>query len=224
MDFTYLVTRHLLRPLSLPAASLLARTAVRPNHVTWVSAGVAFTAAAAFGFSSYRLGAGLAFLSLIVDCIDGDLARLNGQTSRWGAFLDSVLDRWMDAALILGLAVSDFSSYGAVASLALIASMLTSYTRARAQSLGADCPDGIGGRDTRMFVLIFCALFELISAGLVVIAVLGFITSVYRMVVASRALRALDGREQDTVQASSHSHLGPGAPKSKGRPPGRRPA
>ena len=97
----------------------------------------------------------------------------------------------------MGLGYSDLASYGAVASLALVGSMLTSYTRARAQSLGADCPDGIGGRDTRMLVLILCALFELISVGLVVVAVLGFITSVHRMAVAGRALSALDRRDQE---------------------------
>lgn len=200
MDVRYIVTRHLFRPLSLPAASLLARTPVTPIQVTWFSAALAFAAATAFGFGSYPLGAGLAFLSIITDCIDGDLARLTGQTSRWGAFLDSVLDRWMDAALILGLGYSDLASYGAVASLALVGSMLTSYTRARAHSLGADCPDGIGGRDTRMLVLILCALFELISVGLVVVAVLGFITSVHRMAVAGRALSALDRRDQEGEQ------------------------
>ena len=200
MDVRYLVTRHLFRPLSLPAASLLARTWVTPIQVTWLSACLAFAAATAFGYSFYQLGAGLAFLSIITDCIDGDLARLRGQTSRWGAFLDSVLDRWMDAALILGLGYSDLNSYGAVASLALVGSMLTSYTRARAQSLGVDCPDGIGGRDTRMLVLILCALFELISVGLVVVAVLGFITSVHRMAVAGRALSAIDRRHQDGEQ------------------------
>jgi len=196
VDVRYLVTRYLYRPLSLPAASMLARTHVTPIQITWVSAGLALAGATAFGFGSYILGAGLAFASVIADCIDGDLARITGRTSRSGAFLDSVLDRWMDAALILGLGYSDLASYGAVAGLALVGSMLTSYTRARAQSLGTDCPNGIGGRDSRMLILILCALFTLIFVGLVVIAVLGAITSVHRMVVAGRALSALDRRDE----------------------------
>ncbi|MDP9225959.1 MAG: CDP-alcohol phosphatidyltransferase family protein [Actinomycetota bacterium] len=200
MDVRYLVTRHLFRRLSVPAASLLVRARVTPIQVTWFSAALAFAAATAFGLSAYPLGAGLAFLSIIADCIDGDLARLSSQMSRRGAFLDSVLDRWMDAALILGLGYSDLGSYGAAASLALVGSMLTSYTRARAQSLGADCPDGIGGRDTRMVVLILCALFGQIGLGLVVVAVLGFITSIHRMGVAARALSALDRRDQESEQ------------------------
>ncbi|MDP9233380.1 MAG: CDP-alcohol phosphatidyltransferase family protein [Actinomycetota bacterium] len=179
---------------------MLARSRVSPIQVTWFSGALAIAAATAFRFGTYPLGAGLAFFSIITDCIDGDLARLTGQTSRLGAFLDSVLDRWMDAALILGLGYSDLTSYGVVASLALVGSLLTSYTRARAQSLGADCPDGIGGRDTRMLVLILCALFKLISLGLVVVAVLGFITSLHRMSMAGRALSALDRRDQEGEQ------------------------
>lgn len=137
---------------------MLARTQVTPIQVTWGSAGLALAGATAFGFGSYILGAGLAFVSVITDCIDGDLARMTGRTSRSGAFLDSVLDRWTDAALILGLGYSDLNSFGAVAGLALVGSMVTSYTRARAQSLGTDCPDGIGGRDSRLLILILSPL------------------------------------------------------------------
>lgn len=192
MNLRYVVTRYLFRPLSVPAAAFLARTPVTPIQVTWVSACIAFLGAIAFAVDQYVVGAALTFAAVITDCIDGDLARVTGRSSRRGAFLDSVLDRWMDAAMLLGLGLSDFERYGALAAIAMVGSLLTSYTRARAQSLGADCPEGIGGRDTRILVIVVTAVFGWISQGLVIVAVLGTLTSVHRTIVGGRALRRLD--------------------------------
>jgi phosphatidylglycerophosphate synthase len=191
------VTRYLYRPLSLRAANLLAPTFVTPIQMTWVSALLFVAGAIAFGLGSYILGALLTLIGEIVDCIDGDLARITGRTSRWGAFLDSVLDRWTDAALILGLAYSDMDSLGVAAGFALTASFLVSYTRARAQSLGVDCPDGIGARDARVLVLVIAALLNFVLIGLITIIVLGVITSIHRMIVAGREMERL---ERETVE------------------------
>jgi archaetidylinositol phosphate synthase len=125
----------------------------------------------------------------IADCADGDMARLTRNTSRAGAFLDSVLDRWTDAALILGLGFSDLERYGAAAALALSGSFLVSYARARALSLGVDCPDGIATRDTRMLIIMLAAVFNWVLAGLITVAVLGLATSITRSVWTMRALR-----------------------------------
>jgi phosphatidylglycerophosphate synthase len=179
----------------MPAARVLARTPVTPMQVTWISAVFALAGAVAFAAQAYALGAGLAFVGIITDCIDGDLARLTGRTSKWGAFVDSVLDRWTDAALILGLGLSDPDRFGVIAALALVGALLTSYTRARAQSLGVDSPDGIGGRDARILILVVFALFGLIYAGLLLVAVTGAVTFAHRTISAARGLRRMD-REQ----------------------------
>jgi archaetidylinositol phosphate synthase len=192
MDIRYPVTQYVYRPLSVPLASAIARTPITPVQVTWGSAALTFAGAVAFGFQAYVLGAALTLAGVITDCVDGDLARLTGRSSQWGAFLDSVLDRWTDAALILGLGFSDPDGYGAVAGLALVGSLLTSYTRARSQSLGVDCPDGVGGRDTRVLILVCAGLSGFILSGLVAVAVVGGMTSVHRMAVAGRELRRLD--------------------------------
>ncbi|HVM35843.1 MAG TPA: CDP-alcohol phosphatidyltransferase family protein [Actinomycetota bacterium] len=199
MSLRYLVTRWLYRPLSLPAARVLARTSVTPVQVTWVSAALSLIAAVAFARAEYAAGAVLAFVGVIADCVDGDLARISGRTSRWGAFLDSVLDRWIDSALILGLWWSNPGALGEVAALALVGSLLTSYTRARAQSLGVDCPDGIGGRDSRLLVLVIGPFFGFVFASLALVAFLGWFTSVHRLVLAGRALRHLDREERVTT-------------------------
>ena len=192
MDLRYPVTRYLYRPLSLRVATLLAPTFVTPIQITWVSSLFVIGGAVAFGMGSYVLGAVLTLVGEITDCVDGDLARITGRTTRWGAFLDSVLDRWTDAALILGLGYSDMDALGGAAGLALVASFLVSYTRARAQSLGVDCPDGIGGRDARILVLVIAALLDLVLAGLITIIALGVITSIHRMVIAGREMERLE--------------------------------
>lgn len=192
MDLRYPVTRYVYRPLSLRAATLLARTSVTPTQVTLLSGLIMLSGGVAFGLGWYVLGGALILVGVITDCIDGDLARLTNQSSRSGAFLDSVLDRWTDAALILGLGFSDLDRFGRPAGLALVAAMLVSYTRARAQSLGVDCPEGIGARDTRILILVFAALFDQVSIGLWLVIATGSITALQRLVIAIRALDAAD--------------------------------
>lgn len=140
----------------------------------------------------YIPGAVMTFAAAIADCADGDLARATGRSSKIGAFVDSVLDRWTDAALILALAYSDIEELALVAGFALTGSFLTSYTRARAQSLGADCPEGVGGRDTRILILVIAIAAGMVWWGLVVVAFVGLITSVQRGVVAARRLALIE--------------------------------
>jgi CDP-diacylglycerol--glycerol-3-phosphate 3-phosphatidyltransferase len=184
------VTQFLYRPISTRVASVLARTGVSPLTVTWVGAAMALAGAVLLAGGYYVAGAAVTLAAVIVDCVDGDLARATDRSSTGGAFLDSVLDRWMDAALILGLAYSDLDELAVVGGLALTASLLTSYTRARAQSLGVDCPEGIGGRDSRILLLVVSALVGLVWWGLVLVAVTGFVTSIQRGVLAMNRLNA----------------------------------
>lgn len=198
MVVSYPVTRYLYRPVSTRAARVLEGTRVTPGHVTLVSALLSTSGAVAFGYRSYWLGAVLSLLGVITDCIDGDLSRLTGRSSTVGAFLDSVMDRWTDAAMIVGLAYAN-PEHWTLAGIALTASLLTSYTRARAQSLGVDCPDGIGGRDTRVLLLVIAAPAGLIELGLWAVAVTGVVTAVHRMLVATRRLRALEAAPAQQV-------------------------
>ena len=192
LDTRYLIARVAYRPVSTRVARRLLPLGVTPTQVTWGSTLLVLAGAAAFAVSAYVVGAVLILIGVIADCVDGDLARLAGRTSRTGAFLDSVLDRWTDAAIIMGLAASDRDTFALAAGGALTTSLLTSYTRARAQSLGVDCPDGLGGRDARILVLVVAALAGAVLAGLWIVAVLGAVTTVHRMVAAHVALRSLD--------------------------------
>ena len=193
MELRYPLTRYVYRPVSVPIASALARTPVTPLQVTLVGALLSLGGGVAFGFRQFLLGAGLTLAGSIIDCVDGDLARASGRASPSGSYLDHVLDRWTDAALIAGLAFSNLDALAPVAILALIATFMTSYTRTKAQAVGVDADVGIASRDARMLVLVLAAVASLVALGLWIVAVLGVVTSVHRMIFAIRRLDAPRG-------------------------------
>lgn len=190
MELRYPLTRYVYRPLSVPVAGRLAKTKITPAQVTYLSAALSFGGGIAFGFRAFLLGALLTLLGSITDCVDGDLARISGTTSRSGSYLDHVFDRWTDAALIVGLTFSDLDHLAAVGFAALVGAFMTSYARTKAQAVGIECEVGIAGRDARMLILVVAALAGFIFAGLAVVAALGLITAVHRMAWTIRKLDA----------------------------------
>ncbi|MDQ4132071.1 MAG: CDP-alcohol phosphatidyltransferase family protein [Actinomycetota bacterium] len=190
MEPGYALTRYVYRPLSVPAASALAKTPVTPNQVTLASAGLSFAGGVAFARSAFRGGAALTLLGSLTDCVDGDLARATGRASKSGSYLDHVFDRWTDAALVVGLTFSDLSELAPIGTAALVGTFMTSYARTKAQALGTDCQVGIGSRDTRMLVLVVAGLFGKAFVGLAVVAGLGLVTALQRMVWTFRHLDA----------------------------------
>ena len=205
MDLNYPLTRYLYRPLSRPVAAQLARTAVTPVQVSWLSAVFAGAGGFAFAQREYVLGVLLVLIGQVTDCVDGDLARITGRTSRAGAYLDSLLDRWTDAALIIGLGFSDLERNGGAAAFALAGAFLTSYSRARAQALGTDCPEGIATRDARLLVLMIAPLVGQVVAGLWLVAAFGLLTSVHRMWWSLRALGRIDVTERAATLAAAEA-------------------
>lgn len=190
MELRYPLTRYVYRPMSVPVANVLARTSITPTQVTYISAALSFGGGIAFGFRFYLLGALLTLLGSISDCVDGDLARVTGQTSPSGSYLDHVFDRWTDAALILGLTFSSLDNFAAAGFAALLGTFMTSYTRTKAQAVGTDCEVGIAGRDARMLILVATGVTGFIHIGLWVVAVLSLITAVHRMAWTIRKLDA----------------------------------
>lgn len=188
MQMRYPLTHYVYRPVSIPVANALKRTKITPTHVTFVSAGLSFGGGIAFGFGEYLLGALLTLLGSITDCVDGDLARITGRSSKSGAYLDHVFDRWTDAALIVGLTMSSMDEYAAVGIAALIGTFMTSYARTKAQAVGTDADVGIGGRDARMLILVIGAAVGYVFVALAVVASLGFVTAIHRMVWTIRTL------------------------------------
>lgn len=151
-----------------PLARGLIRAGVHPNAITTVGTLVIVSAGVAFGTGRARWGGGLLLLSGLFDILDGQVARLGGKSTTFGAFYDSTLDRVGEAAVFAGIAV--YFLRGGVpveqqvagvlfALAALSASMLVSYTRARAEGLGLECRVGLAARAERILLLGVPVLF-----------------------------------------------------------------
>jgi len=130
------ISKYVNRKASEPMARLLARTRITPNQMTWAAFGIALTSFICFIFGWNIIAGLLAQLSSIVDGIDGSLARLKGMTSKFGGFLDSVLDRYADVLILLGLTLwsvanETYPGIWLAGSLAIAGTICISYTRAR---------------------------------------------------------------------------------------------
>jgi CDP-diacylglycerol--glycerol-3-phosphate 3-phosphatidyltransferase len=146
-----------------PFVDGLIRAGIRPNTITTIGTLLVVASAVAFGLGSVRLGGLLYLVSGIVDTFDGAVARAKGQVTRFGAFYDSTLDRVGDGATFMGIAVfylwapSGTVAYRDLAIIismtAIIASLLVSYARARAEGLGIDCKVGLIQRAERIVLL-----------------------------------------------------------------------
>jgi CDP-diacylglycerol--glycerol-3-phosphate 3-phosphatidyltransferase len=144
-----------------PVTEWLIRAGVRPNTITTIGALVVIVSAVAFGVGAVRLGAGLLLLSGIIDTLDGDVARATGQTTKFGAFYDSTLDRVGDGASFIGIAAFLLTAPGirypvagaVTCMVAVLASLLVSYARARAEGLGLDCKVGLVQRAERIILI-----------------------------------------------------------------------
>jgi soluble lytic murein transglycosylase len=172
---------------------LYRRFRLRPNHLTILGLGVSLLCAAAFVTGRTRTAGILLILAGLCDFFDGSLARASGQVSAFGAFLDSVIDRYSDLLVLLGIVVL-FAQMphlrGAIVAMAgLIGSMMVSYTRARAESIGVRCTVGVMERPERMICLIAGALLDLLEPALWVLAVLANLTAIQRIVFTWRATR-----------------------------------
>jgi CDP-diacylglycerol--glycerol-3-phosphate 3-phosphatidyltransferase len=133
------------------------------------------------------IGGAVSLLSGLPDMLDGAVAKASGRVSRRGAFLDSVVDRLSDAAVLTGLIwfalVRDHVAMAMLAALVLSLSLVVSYIKARAESLGFACNVGIAERPERVIVLGFALLLGHAEAGLWVLVAGTAITVVQRILV-----------------------------------------
>jgi CDP-diacylglycerol---glycerol-3-phosphate 3-phosphatidyltransferase len=193
--------------LTGPVARGLIRGGVNPNTLTTVGTLIVVASGVAFGFGAIRLGGALLLLSGIFDILDGQVARQGGKITTFGAFYDSTLDRVGEGAVFTGLIFyfltgplpGDLKVRAiGVALLALVSSLLVSYARARAESLGVECKVGIAARAERILLLGVPAL--LFGAGpwrpgvllfwiVTALALVSAITVVQRVVHVARVAR-----------------------------------
>lgn len=163
-----------------PVVSLLAKTPVTPNMLTWIGFLISLVTAvyAAFG---YFLIAGLLILfGSYFDMLDGSLARKTGKVSFFGEVLDSTLDRLSEGALLLGL-LYWFASVGGVlgimlVGITLLSSLVVSYIRAKAEIIKVECAEGLFTRPERVITIAVGLLINQVEIALGIVAVLSLFT------------------------------------------------
>src|SRR5882724_1267851 len=164
----------------------LALSRIHPKVLTFLGLVINTWAAFLFAAGSFRAAGLVVILAGLFDMVDGRVARETNRVTRFGGFFDSVLDRYSDAALLVGLLVWYGSinrpAYVVLTAIAMIASVMISYTRARAENSIPMCKVGFLERPERVVLLIIGALFDRMPPVLWVIAVLGNLTVVHRMV------------------------------------------
>jgi CDP-diacylglycerol---glycerol-3-phosphate 3-phosphatidyltransferase len=193
------VLRPALSRVLTPAGELLARTPVTPNAIT-VTGTLGMTAGALALFPTGHLFAGTMVCTFFVlaDMLDGALARVKGTSGRFGAFLDSTLDRVADAAVFGGLVLwfmlgGHDRLLAGVALFCLVSGTLVSYAKARAEGLGLRCDVGLAERTERLLIgLVATGLSGLgvpyiLPAGLWLLAVASAVTFGQRVLAVYRA-------------------------------------
>ena len=196
------------RGLCDPIEEQFADWGLRPDHLTYVQLAVSVLAGLAFACRCIFLAGWLTICAGTFDILDGGLARRTGTASPRGAFVDSVVDRWAEAATFLGLGVLFRSSpMVLVVALAGFSSLMVSYVRARAEGLGVELRSGSAQRPERFVILGFgawisglvahlaCPLIGrqthvVLAAAVVVLAAAATWTAVERARDAAAALRA----------------------------------
>ncbi|MFL5401741.1 MAG: CDP-alcohol phosphatidyltransferase family protein [Gemmatimonadales bacterium] len=205
-----------------PLVDRLIRAGVRPNTITTIGTGLVLASALAYATGHIRTGGIVLLLSGVADTLDGQVARGGAMVTRFGAFYDSTLDRVGDGATFIGIGaflltapdVAYRSPAVILCMVAILASVLVSYARARAEGLGLDCKVGIAQRAERILGLgLASAVFGagrhalLLEAIVGLLAIASIITVVQRFVYVHQhagqidaALRAQEARQADQLQ------------------------
>lgn len=181
------IRRNLAHRITDPIVGILSKSGITPNALTFINLAVNLIAAYVIATGHFLLGGVLVLVAGLFDLLDGALARFTEQATRFGAILDSVVDRISEAAILCGLLIwyipQEEAGLGIVLIfVVLIGSFLVSYIRARAEGLGWQCQVGLFTRAERVIVLAIGLLVNQIFIALCVLAVFVFITIVQRLV------------------------------------------
>ena len=184
--------RDSLKPYLEKIGKGFASTGLSPNFWTGVGIVFAFASAIAYGLNfeaALVIGGILILISGFFDIVDGQVARITKKTSKQGAFLDSVFDKIAEVAIFLGILIGGYAEPYLVL-LAITISLLVSYSRSRAESLGIALQGiGIGERAERLLVIAIIGMIGFMEYAILVVIVIAGITLIQRIVVTSKQLR-----------------------------------
>jgi CDP-diacylglycerol--glycerol-3-phosphate 3-phosphatidyltransferase len=162
-----------------------AASGVNPNFLTFIGFGINLLAAYLFAYGYFRWAGVTIILAGIFDMADGRVARLEGRVTPFGGFFDSVMDRYSDLCLLIGLLIYygriNRFLYVSLVAVAMIGSVMVSYSRARAENVIPSCKVGFLERPERVVLIIIGALFDRMAPVLWLIAVLSNVTVIHRI-------------------------------------------
>ncbi len=181
-SFSYKETfRQLIRPL----ARVLSSIRVRPDTLTIAGWVLSVCAATLFALGYTKTAGAVMLFAGLFDALDGAVARESNLMSSFGAFLDSTLDRLSESAIFVGIvffyASSSMPYEALLAGVAMSFSLMTSYTRARAEGLGFECEVGLLERAGRVVILSLFSLTGFLIAGVGLVAVGALVTTAQRI-------------------------------------------
>ncbi len=184
-----MITRQIGQTLNhvlMAIVRVFAATKINPNVLSVIGFIITLFGAYLFAYGYFRWAGVAVILAGLFDMLDGRVARLTNRVTPFGGFLDSVLDRYSDLCLFIGLLVfyarANRFWYITLVAVVMIGSVMTSYTRARAENLIPSCKVGFLERPERMVLIIIGALFDRMAPVLWVIAVLSTWTVIHRVV------------------------------------------
>ena len=181
--------RDSLRPTLEKIGSAFAATGLSPNFWTSIGLVFAFISAAVYGWNfeyAFIVGGVLLLISGFFDMVDGQVARVTKKTSKKGAFLDSVFDKVAEVAIFLGILIGGFAEPYLVF-LAITMSLLVSYSRSRAESLGIKLQGiGIGERAERLLVIAIIGMIGFMEWAVIIVIIIAAITFIQRIIVTSK--------------------------------------
>jgi CDP-diacylglycerol--glycerol-3-phosphate 3-phosphatidyltransferase len=185
------IRRNLAHHITDPIVGILSKIGITPNALTFINLALNIVAAYFIATGHFVIGGVLVLVAGLFDLLDGALARFTKQTTKFGAILDSTVDRISEAAILCGLLIW-YMPKGASREIVLIfavliGSFLVSYIRARAEGLGLQCQVGLFTRAERVIVLAIGLLINQIFIhsifiALCILVVFVFITVVQRLV------------------------------------------
>jgi CDP-diacylglycerol--glycerol-3-phosphate 3-phosphatidyltransferase len=189
----------------------LALSRIHPNVLTFLGLVINMVAAYMLAVGQFRWAAAVIIGAGLFDMVDGRVARETNRVTRFGGFFDSVLDRYSDCALLVGLLVWYGSInrpfYVVLTAVAMAASVMISYTRARAENSIPTCKVGFMERPERVVLVIIGALFDHMAPVLWVIAVLGNLTVVHRMIFTWQEAKRLEEAQLKVPSARAASNV-----------------
>ena len=209
MEATYdgYVSKYINRKISEPIARRLAKTKLTPNQMTWVAFSIAILSFISFIFGQNITGGLLAQLSSIFDGVDGSLARIKGMSSTFGGFLDSVLDRYADILIVLGLTIwslfhETYPLIWLVGFLAIAGTICVSYTRACIgpvhRHLFNKGLKSLASRDIRLFLIMLGGATGQAYFFLITIAILTNAVVFYRLIYIYKYLKQEGNQSKST--------------------------